>query len=326
MSRLSIRAKLLIVFMLLFTVTLSASFYWFYQFATDMVMTDLRQSLMASARTAASLINIDEHTQVYLTGVEGDAQYTQIADQLRLVRDTNPKVAAIYTMVHSDTANELLFVVSADENPETRAHLRSPYDVSDAPEMLAAFNEPTADQEIGSDEYGDWLSGYAPLKDAQGNGVAIVGVDMTAEDVIRAQTGVRNASILAFIIAYLSAFGVVFLLSATITKPLRSITDASCSLERDEPFEPHRLEKVGRGADELAQLARVFSRMAVQVQTREQNLKREVAELRIEIDEVKRQKQVSEIVESDDFRDLQARAHELRRKRAEHSSGGQPPG
>ena len=325
MSRLSIRAKLLIVFMLLFTVTLAASFYWFYQFATDMVMNDLRQSLMASARTAAGMLNVDEHTQVYLTGVEGDAPYTQIADQLRLVRDANPKVATIYTLVHSDTATEFRFVVSADENPETRAHLREPYDVSDAPEMLAAFNEPTADQAIGSDEFGDWLSGYAPLKDAHGHGVAIVGVDMTAADVIRAQTGVRNASILAFLIAYLGALGVVFLLSDSITKPLRSITAASYSLEQDEPFEPHCLDKVARGADELAQLARVFSRMAVQVQTREQHLKQEVAELRIEIDEVKRQQQVSEIVESDDFRDLQARAHELRRQRAERSSGSQPP-
>jgi hypothetical protein len=320
MSRLSIRAKLLIVFMLLFTLTLFASFYWFYQFATDIVMNDIRQSLMASASTAASMINLDEHTQVYQTGVEEDAQYTQIADQLRLVRDANPKVAAIYTMVHSNQTNELLFVVSADENPETRAHLRSPYDVSEMPEMLAAFTEPTADQEMGSDEYGDWLSGYAPLKDAQGNGTAIVGVDMTAADVILAQTGIKNASSLAFVIAYIGAFCVVFLLSNTITKPLRSITGAARSLEQDEPFEPQRLEKVARGSDELAQLARVFSRMAVQVQTRVQNLKHEVAELRIEIDEVKRQKQVSEIVGSDDFRDLQAKARELRRQRAEHSS------
>lgn len=279
---------------------------------------------MASARTAASLLNLDEHTQVYLTGVEGDAQYTQIADQLRLVRGANPKVAAIYTLVHSDTVTELRFVVSADENPATRAHLREPYKVSDLPEMLAAFNEPTADQEMGADEFGAWLSGYAPLKDAHGNGVAIVGVDMTAEDVLRAQAGVKNASLLAFSIAYLGALGIVLLLSQAITQPLRSITDVACSLEQDKPFELRRLEKVARGADELAQLARVVSRMAVQVQTREQSLKQEMAELRIEIDEVKRQKQVSEIVESDDFRDLQTKARELRRQRAERSSGRQP--
>jgi len=54
--------------------------------------------------------------------------------------------------------------------------------------------------------------------------------------------------------------------------------------------------------------------MAVQVQQRSQKLKEEVVQLRIEIDQSKRQKQVSEIVDSECFQDLKSKAKSIRKK------------
>jgi hypothetical protein len=54
--------------------------------------------------------------------------------------------------------------------------------------------------------------------------------------------------------------------------------------------------------------------MVGKVYRREQTLRRQVEELRIEIDEVKRKKQVSEIVGTDFFQDLQAKARSMRRR------------
>jgi CRP-like cAMP-binding protein len=67
----------------------------------------------------------------------------------------------------------------------------------------------------------------------------------------------------------------------------------------------------------IASLAADFARMAAQVKEREEELRQEIAQLRIEIDETKRKRQVDEIVESDFFQDIQARARELRRKRGD---------
>ena len=317
MPHLNIRTRLLIVFTALFTVFFLGAVYWFYNFSTQRVMEDLRQSLIVSANTAAKMISADEHQQVLLNGVEGDAQYTQIADQLRFVRDANPRAAAVYTAVRSpNNPTELLFVVSADENPETRAHLREPYDASNAPEMLKAFDGPIADVEMGSDEFGSWLSGYAPILDANGNSVGIVGVDMTADDVILVQTRIRNASLLVFVIACVALFVAVFFLSDTITRPLLTITKAAHMLENDEPVDPQTLAPLARGSDELAQLAHVFQKMAEQVQTRQQKLKEEVARLQIQIDEVKRQKQVAEIVDTEFFQELKNKARDIRKRDA----------
>jgi CRP-like cAMP-binding protein len=64
----------------------------------------------------------------------------------------------------------------------------------------------------------------------------------------------------------------------------------------------------------ISALAREFAQMAAQVKKREEELRQQVAQLRIEIDETKKQRQVDEIVGSDYFQSLQARAKNLRRK------------
>ena len=67
--------------------------------------------------------------------------------------------------------------------------------------------------------------------------------------------------------------------------------------------------------DALGNLARIFQRMAREVQARERALRQQVIELRIEIDEAKSARQVAEITETDYFRDLQRKADALRARR-----------
>lgn len=80
-------------------------------------------------------------------------------------------------------------------------------------------------------------------------------------------------------------------------------------------FELQSLDKVAARDDSLGQLARVFQKMARQVYAREERLKQQVQELRIEIDEVKKAHQVAEITETDYFRDLSQKAQRLRERR-----------
>jgi HAMP domain-containing protein len=89
------------------------------------------------------------------------------------------------------------------------------------------------------------------------------------------------------------------------------VTTAAAAVEAGE-FDPKTIEQVAAREDELGQLARVFQRMAGEVQAREQRLKQEVQQLRIEIDETRTARQVAEITETDYFRDLQRKADRLR--------------
>jgi CRP-like cAMP-binding protein len=90
------------------------------------------------------------------------------------------------------------------------------------------------------------------------------------------------------------------------------ITAAATALEAGV-YTPESLDEVGLRTDALGQLARVFQRMVREVHAREQRLQQQVEELRIEIDQVKRERQVSEITQTDYFQDLQQKARDMRR-------------
>jgi CheY-like chemotaxis protein len=89
------------------------------------------------------------------------------------------------------------------------------------------------------------------------------------------------------------------------------VTAAAAAVEAGE-FEPESLADVAQRTDGLGQLARVFQSMAREVYAREQRLKQQVQELRIELSEARQARQVAEITESDYFRQLQAEAQNLR--------------
>jgi hypothetical protein len=67
-----------------------------------------------------------------------------------------------------------------------------------------------------------------------------------------------------------------------------------------------------RQLNRLAALASIAINNAIQVRQREQALKEQIRELKIEIDQNKMQKEVSQIIESDYFQSLQKRASEIR--------------
>lgn len=107
------------------------------------------------------------------------------------------------------------------------------------------------------------------------------------------------------------------LLARKISRPIHALTGAAQALE-DDDFDSHVLElhqnlmKVAHSQDDMGQLVRVFLQMAEQVRMRDQKLKMQVQELRIEVDETKRVNQVAEITENEHFQQLQKKIQKLR--------------
>jgi HAMP domain-containing protein len=100
-------------------------------------------------------------------------------------------------------------------------------------------------------------------------------------------------------------------LSRRVTGPVSRLAEAAAAVE-SHTFEPATLAAVTHRRDELGNLARVFGRMAEEVYAREERLRRELQQLRIEIDEVRKDHQVAEITETEYFQKLRSRAQTLR--------------
>jgi CheY-like chemotaxis protein len=91
------------------------------------------------------------------------------------------------------------------------------------------------------------------------------------------------------------------------------VTSAAAAVEADD-FKAAMLTDVADRPDALGQLARVFLRMAGEVAAREAQLKQQIQVLKIEVDEVLKNRQVSEITETDYFQTLRQKARALRQR------------
>ena len=326
----SLRTKLIVALAALFLVAFAAIFVWLDRFVTDLAMRNLQGDLIATAETAAAGIDGDAHAMLYESGQIDDPTYTQIADFLRSVKRTNPQASGIYTYVQdSAKPGQVQLVVSAAlppgaqaENiaqrlgecrvpPSSRPDLRQDYtDVS--PAMLDGVKVAGSDTALWKDEWGTWLSGYAPIHNAAGQAVGAVGVDMCAADVIALQQNIRRNTTIAIGVALLVLIVVVGLVAASVTGPVMELTRVADRIGVGEYNQDFSRLYSARVQDEVGKLANVFELMVDKVHTREETLRARVQQLEIMIDESKLEKQVSEIVDSDFFQDLQAKVQDMR--------------
>jgi len=103
----------------------------------------------------------------------------------------------------------------------------------------------------------------------------------------------------------------IYNLSAQIVKPLFILTQVAASVEAGN-YDLGGLNEVTGRQDELGQLSRVFQHMIQQVRAREEALKQELVQLRIEIDRAKQTDEVKKITGSERFAELKRQAKQIR--------------
>lgn len=113
-----------------------------------------------------------------------------------------------------------------------------------------------------------------------------------------------------------------YMLKRNVLQPIKPMAQLAQKISMDEisaeeaaEFEHEKLAPIVKRNDELGQLGRVFQRMVHEIYAREQQLRQQVQKLRLEIDDVKRARQVAEIAESESFQKLQEEAKAMRNKR-----------
>lgn len=147
---------------------------------------DLRGALMHEAIRCAAAFDAGELRAFAASPADVEAPgYPQIKARLKRFRQVDALVRFAYIFRVAPTAGEVVFL--ADSEPEDSADLSLPGD--DYPEAagspglqeilrtgLPATEGPLAD------EFGIWVTGYAPIADAEGIVREIVGLDIAAHD------------------------------------------------------------------------------------------------------------------------------------------------
>lgn len=169
------------------------------------VMNEIGAHAMGTAIAVAAALSPEDLEAIRNPADVGSAAFTRVQKLLGRVYQQNPDVRYLYTMrraAGADRPGALEFIVdgpASDRNGNgqlDRSELSespgTPYDASSLPAMQDAWQRPSADSEITPDPpYPDLLSGYAPVQDADGRTVAIVGADITATTIARKLRAVR---------------------------------------------------------------------------------------------------------------------------------------
>ncbi|MCB9135680.1 MAG: HAMP domain-containing protein [Anaerolineales bacterium] len=161
-----------------------------------------------------------------------------------------------------------------------------------------------------------------PITDEHGLDWLSIVVIPASDFMAAVYTNLRNTFILGLSVMIIATIA-GYILASYIIRPVFVVTDAAASIE-EAKWELEPLDAIAGRSDEVGQLARVFRGMAQEVRTRERQLKQQIRELTIQIDQTKKETQVKEIVDSDFFQDLQTRAEKLRRTRRRSTEDDDP--
>jgi adenylate cyclase len=155
----------------------------FWDFQRLLLRTERTKALTVAATTAA-LLDADLLKKVQGKEDESSEAYLEIKKELQKARNANRRdflyVGYLYTL-RPNPANpkEIIYLVDAEENPKTMSYPGEVEPNAYVSGLIDHLNKTYSEGQFISDQYGVWMTGYAPVYDQHGNYVGTVGADLT---------------------------------------------------------------------------------------------------------------------------------------------------
>ncbi|WP_228034978.1 sensor histidine kinase [Oculatella sp. LEGE 06141] len=305
----SLRVKLLVGFSIVFSFVFAGAFYWFYTFATDKIMTQLRSDMQATLAGAVQGVDVEELLALYrngdrnAAGFSDDPRYQNQLAWFKTIHSIEPRVWLYSFVINESTRNrrvgaaavapgELEVVYLVDlwslRNPTKAAKFLE----AEAPgtPIVRVFEENRVVETplIYRDRWGKWLSAFAPLHDTNGRVVAVLGLDIEADYVFEVREAIRNRVIVAFVTTYGVLFVLIYFLSGALTQQLTDLTESAARIGAGDYNLNLALVSKSKFPDEMDLLAQVFEAMVDGIRTRERLIregKRAEDEMRLALQE-----------------------------------------
>ena len=244
---------------------------FFYVRAMDNLMRSLQSRLQNSAALLSQTIDAGELADVRTEEDVGKPAYLDALEKMRRVRRTNPDVAFLYVMRRLEDGS-VQFVVDSDET-DGQAKPGKAYEEV-VPEMLEGFHDSVVDSELYEDEWGVFLSGYAPLRNGEGR--YLVGIDMRANEVQNKLRELRLTGLASLFASILLALTFALYLSRGLTRRIARISRHCVDVSMGRLHT--RIE--GRTFDEFDDLSEAFNAMSEALGGTRADLDRVIAELK----------------------------------------------
>jgi uncharacterized protein YukE len=219
-----------IVVALVVTLAICTTAYFIYARSLDAVEAEIKEGLQRTAAAVATQLDGDAHRKYNAKIQKDDPALKAIYTHLEEARQATKHVRYMYTnilaqdAVYNDNVEKVYFIWNAspqndndkDGKPDEAPQLMDPYPEASA-SLLRALKEHvvTVDEEPYTDQWGTFISAYAPFYDSKGKFVGTLGMDLELtgfnerlEPVLKAT---KRAGITGIVVAILCGTAVWFL-------------------------------------------------------------------------------------------------------------------
>ncbi len=233
------------------------------QMKTDLLNQSKSETKSVAAMAAATLDG--DVLDTIQAGDEDGEAYATVLSQLRNFLQGDD-VAYIYTMRY--VGSQLQFIVDAD--PDGGAAIGDPYESYDVIESAFRGNV-VVDDEVTSDEWGKFYSGFAPVYNSVGAVVGIVGVDCSVDAIDEQEANMLKAVLLtecfSLVVSLILALFISGLLTRNVTvidRKVKELAAAEGDLTKEIPVKAK--DEVGSIADSMNQFLASLRGMLLQIQ------------------------------------------------------------
>jgi HAMP domain-containing protein len=250
----SLLTKLILSFLLFIVVITLGSFLFTVNQSKKALLDSTRDDLLSTISLVSTQISqpdIDTLLQ-FNAGDENTPQYLEIKNKLVNMRSLSPNLINFYVMriegktitfLLDDTDNGSASIGQIYRDPEKR--------------LFDAVLHPAVSDNFYTDEWGTFLSAYAPLRTLGNDSAVVIGVDMEAAMVIDRQHFIGNTIHYVLAGAFLIAALLIGLFSLTIIRDIRKLNTTAMEISKGNT----NVRVSVKRKDEIGELAESFGRM-----------------------------------------------------------------
>ena len=235
-----------------------------YDLRVSSELSSLQKRLVVLVTALADSVDVQAMEETPLENSELGLAHQGMRKKFAKVMAEDELLQSIYVFRQTEEPTQLRFFVDMVRDGE-EAIPGEPYDASSLLTLLKGFSQPVVEDQPQSDSFGTSLSGYAPIRNAQGRTVGMLGVDVDAKDIDLAKQDVLISTMTVFGVALAALALLSLVVAQNIRKPLNQIIDAAAAISEGKFATRIELDR----KDEFGIMGRQIDQMATQLQQRE---------------------------------------------------------
>ena len=179
-----------------------------YHSASSGLKKEVQENLLSFAESASLLLDTDAHRAVTKPEDKGSAIYEQARAPFYRLLNANKNLAFIYTAIQKD--GKIYFILDSSipkpgEAEDTSGVMEEYTDATDTMKEAFATQKPLVEEEAYTDDWGTFLSAYAPIFDKEQNFIGIVGTDIRLESYLQRLMSIKKSLAIGLCIAFLAS-------------------------------------------------------------------------------------------------------------------------